>query len=275
MNNILKTALVTLFAPLINPALSKIHKLKDAHVGQSCYLFGDGVSIKWFDLGAFSNKTSIPCGFLPYHKDFTKLNVSYLMMMEPWWFYPYQKTTSPPVMYIRNALQKNYREKVLKKYPGKTLLTNISNYPVLSKKNTVFTFRDIKDKRLPENFISHRFDCFNGSLRASILFAIYLGFDHCYLVGFDYTHMPSLNLHWYEKGRGEQNGLIDHDSGFLKQAKEFIDITTITVDAGSNTLDSLTYKEYSGLEPEYHENTELVSAENLKVFSQWPGYSIY
>jgi hypothetical protein len=271
----MKADLSQIFKPFLTPALSRICKFKDVHAGESCYLFGDGVSIKWFELGAFADKPSIPCGFLPLHKDFSKLEVSYLILMEPWWFYPYQKTTSPPVKYIKNVIQKMYRNQVLREYPEKTLFTNITNYPVLNRKNAVYTYKSIEDGRLPENYISYRVNCFAGSLRASILIAIYLGFDHCYLAGFDYTHMPSLSRHWYEKGQGIENGLIEHESGFLEQAKEYIDITTITVDAGSNTLDSLTYKKITGLEPRYHENTELVSAENLKRFSHWPGYTIY
>ena len=42
-----------------NPILSRIYSLKNYHKGESCYIFGDGVSIKWFDLSSFSDKPVI------------------------------------------------------------------------------------------------------------------------------------------------------------------------------------------------------------------------
>lgn len=259
----------------MDPILAGIRKFKDIHKGESCYLFGDGVSLKWFDLGEFSDKLCIPCGFLPLHNDFSLLQSEYFILIEPWWFYPFQKTTSPPVKFIKNHLQKLYRKHVLEKYPEKTVFTNISNYPVLFNKNICYTFRDIDDDRLEANFISHQMNCFAGSLRASILMAIYLGFEHCYLVGFDYTHFPSKSRHWYEKGEGVENDFINNEVDFLELAKQFIDITTITVNGSSNTLDHITYKEHSGKDPIFRENTEILAEQFLESLSKWPGYTIF
>ena len=44
-----------------NAQLSKIYKFKNLHKGEACYLFGDGPSVKYFDLKQFSDKISIPC----------------------------------------------------------------------------------------------------------------------------------------------------------------------------------------------------------------------
>ena len=271
----MKELLVRLGLPLITPALSRLHALKDVCKGQDCYLIGDGASVKWFDLEAFSDKPSIPCGYLPMHNDFHKLDTKYLLLIEPWWFFPFQKTTNPPVIYVRNAVQKVYREYALEAHPDKILITNITNLPVLNRKNTFYTFRDINDERLPNDFISHRMDCYKGSLRASILMAIYLGFDHCYMIGYDYTHFPSLSGHWYEKGDGVPRELVDYEKEFLSLAQEYIDITNITCHASSTTLNSVTYKEFTDREPVYRENHELLSAHAMEKLSCWPGYTIY
>lgn len=271
----MKNLLFKMAKPFFSGPLSRIQKFKDVYAGESCYLFGDGVSIKWFDLNAFSDKKSIPCGFIPLHHDFEKLDVSTLLLMEPWWFYPWQKTTSPPVKFVKNELQKMYKQQVLKKYPEKQLVTSITNFPVLNRKNALFTFRQIEDPRLPNDYITNQFNCFAGSLRASILMAIYMGFKSCYLVGFDYTHFPSKSGHWYEKGKGIENGLLRHDEEFLFQANKYISITTVTLDGGSETVDAVTYKELTGETPVYRENTGLVSLGNLESFSKWPGYTIF
>lgn len=270
MKNISKDML----AHFAKPLLSKIHQYKDVHRGESCYLIGDGVSVKWFDLAAFDDKTAIPCGFAPFHNDFNKLNVSYLIQAETWWFYPFQWTTSPPKKMVRNNIQKIYRE-LIDRYPDKEFFINLSNYPNLKQKNITYTFRDIYDDRLPADFITRRINAFHGSLRTSILLAIYMGFDHCYLVGYDYTHVPSRSLHWYEKGRGVFIGQPDYEREFFEIAKEFIDITTITLDGTSDFINAVTYREHTGRDPIYKENTELVDERYLQVLATWPGYSIY
>lgn len=271
----MKNALKDLLVPVAKPLLSKIHQYKDRHKGESCYLMGDGVSLKWFDLAAFSGKTTIPCGFIPFHKEFQKLNVSYIIQAETWWFYPLQWTTSPPIKMVRNNIQKMYREELVNCNQNIEFFINLSNYPTLRKPNITYMYRDIYDDRLPSDFITRQINAFQGSLRNSILMAIYMGFDHCYLVGFDYTHVPSRNLHWHEKGPGIFSPHVDYNKEFFEIAKEFIDITTITLDGTSDFINAVTYKEHAGVEPKYRENTELVDDRYLKVLATWPGYNIY
>jgi hypothetical protein len=266
----MKSTMKNLLALLAKPLLSKIHRHRDAHKGESCYLIGDGISIKWFDLATFSDKTAIPCAFIPFHNDFDKLSVDYLSVAEPWWFYPLERDPAITGEYKKNLRQLAYRN-VISQYPDKTFFINLSNYPVLSNKNIIYLFRDFNDKTLPENFITSRINSFHGSLRSSIS----MGFDHVYLIGYDYTHIPSRTLHWYEKGQGL---FLDHENynkDFFEIAKEFIDITTITLDGTSNFINSKTYKEHTGRNPIYRENTDLVSEEYLKVLSSWSGYNIF
>ncbi len=270
MKNILKNLLV----PFAKPLLAKIHRYKDAHRGESCYLLGDGVSVKWFDLSAFGDKTAIPCAFMPFHNDFDKLSVRYFSVTEPWWFYPWERDPAITGKILANPRQLAYRN-IIKKYPDKEFFVNLSNYPILNNKNITYTFRDIYDDRLPSNFITQRINAFHGSLRTSILLAIYMGFDHAYLVGYDYTHRPSRNLHWYEKGKGIIHPHENYNQDFFAIAKEFIDITTITLDGTSDFINAVTYKEYTGRDPLYRENTELAEERYLKALATWSGYSIY
>jgi hypothetical protein len=270
----MKAILKNILVPFAKPILSKIHRFKDAHRGESCYLMGDGVSIKWFDLKAFSDKTSIPSAFIPFHKDFDKLSVKYLSIAEPWWFYPWERDPAVTGKISVNPRQLAYRD-ILRKNNNKEFFINLSNYPVLHNKNITYLYKDIYDKRLPSNFITRQINAFHGSLRSSILLAIYMGFDHVYLVGYDYTHLPSRNLHWYEKGKGIIHPHENYNQDFFAIAKEFIDITTITLDGTSDFINAVTYKEHTGRDPLYRENNELADERYLKALATWSGYSIY
>lgn len=260
---------------LANPVIKRIHSFKDRHKGESCYLFGDGVSLKWFDLGVFNDKQVIPCNFLPFHNDFKKLNVRYLSLAEPWWFLPYERT--PHISknsYFWNPRQKYYRE-VIDANPDKTFFLNLSNYPLIRKSNIIYTYRDFHDSRLEKDFITEKINSFHGSLRFLVTLAIYMGFDSCFLVGFDYTHVPSRSLHWYEKGEGIYYAMQEFNKDFFRIAREHIDITTITLDGGSDILNSISYREFSGLEPRYRENIELMSDKHLQAMAAWPGYKVF
>jgi len=268
-------SLKDLLMMLAQSELSKIHKYRDAHKGESCYIFGDGVSIKWFELDAFSSKLSISAGgLIPFHKSFSCLNAKYMMLTEPFWFYPgfWTKyvTDSTSMPYIQQA----YRQ-IICDNPDKQFFLNLSNFPVVRSKNVSYVFRDISDDHLAENFITRRINAFHGSLRFSITMAIYMGFDHVYLVGCDYTHIPSRSLHWYEKGQGVFRPIADYNKDFFEIAKEFVDITTITLDGTSDFINAVTYKEHTGREPMFRENTELVDDRYLKTLATWPGYAIY
>ncbi len=270
----MKTIIKKLLVPVAKPLISKIHTLKDLYKGQDCYLIGDGVSIKWFDMSVFSDKKAIVCNYFPFHNDFKKLDAPYMSIVEPWCFYANQKSPPPESTVGPNYRQLAYR-KLIDQYPDRTFFVNLSNWPVLRKKNIIYTYLDFFDVRLPSNFINSRINGFDGSMRTLITMAAYMGFKHAYLIGFDYTHQPSHNLHWYEKGEGYINHKPSYNKSFFEIAQEFIDITTITVNGGSEIVDSVTYEEFTGLKPLYKENTELTTMDYLKTLSTWPGYNIF
>jgi hypothetical protein len=272
----MKEDLKKILANLSKPIISKLHPYKDYYKGEECYLFGDGISIKWFELDAFNDKISIPCGYIGFHNDFSKLNVHEFFLCETWMFYPFLKTiTTPPYRLIQNKIQSLYKRELIKKYPDKKFFLNLSNYLTTRGENIVYVFNDFYDQRLPNTFITNQINALHGTLRFSISMAIYMGFRKINLVGYDYTHVPSRSHHWYEKGEGVFVDQNNYNKDYLKIANEFIDITTITLDGSSSFLNSITYKDYTGRDPIFKENNALIDEKYLKVLSSNPRYKIY
>ena len=266
----LKKIIYTLFKINTNP----IAKYKNIHDGEECVLLGDGVSLKWFDLKAFSGKISITVGYIPFHNDFEDLNCKYCFLVEPYWFYPLVKTSTPGKRYIKNWVQLKYRE-IIKKYPEKKFFINLSNQPVLKGENINYIFYDLPNTDLVKEYYNKGINPFHGSFRASILLAIYMGFKKVYLVGFDYTHTPSRFLHWYEKGMGIFIEQQDYQKEFLKIAEKYIEIFTITVDDGISTkVKYISYENYTGFKCNYKENTEIINEKYLKALRTWPTYNL-
>jgi len=67
----------------------------------------------------------------------------------------------------------------------------------------------------------------------------------------------------------------DYQKYFILTARKYANIITITLAGKSKHLDYITYKDFTGEDPVYRENTEILSLEKLKALSIWPGYTIY
>ena len=50
-----------------------LNLFEDRHKGETCYILGDGPSLKEFDYNALRGYPSICCGMQAFHKDFIKL----------------------------------------------------------------------------------------------------------------------------------------------------------------------------------------------------------
>ena len=269
----MKNALKSILYQLSKSSLIKVNKFKDCHKGESCYIFGDGVSIKSMDLSLYADKKSFACNNIPFHKNFSSLDCSYCFVNAPFFFSPYFGYPAPKKQHLYE-MSKLYHDLIIAK-PEINYFVHLSNYPFLSEKNIYFMFRNIPDKSLSDEFIANQINCFSGVLRFAVMMAIYMGFQKIYLVGCDYTHLPSRSLHWFEKGQGILVPQINYQKEFFEIANEFIDITTITLDGTSDVINAITYKEYTNSEPVFKENTELLESRYMKILSTWPEYLIY
>lgn len=263
------------FFPLVlrKRALNNFVKYKNACKGDVCYLFADGISLKYFDLKKFSGKTAIPCTLLPFHKDVHELNIPFGLFIEPYWFYPVQRYPAPPYPWLRYRIQSEYH-KFIKKRKDITFFLSLTNYFTVWNKNVVFV-PDRPFTELPASHLGNIFNSVGGTIHFSILFAIYLGFHKIYLLGFDYTHKPAMQLHWYERGTGISRDMRGYNEDFFRSALEHIDIISVTVNGEAEHLPSIAYKELTGSEPVFRENDELVDRRLLELLAQWPGYRIF
>lgn len=261
--------------PLVYLILKRNNRFQNKYKGQEAYLVGDGISIKYFDLKYFSDKLSIPISYIHYHKDAELLNICFSIINEPFYFYRYFKLPFPPYKYWKNVIQKMYRRfRCLR--PNVPFFTNISNLPVFLGKHNYYLFDDLINSEFTKDLKRNGLKPFDGSVRTGIVLAHYFGFRKLYLIGFDYTHNPSVALHFYEKGKGQVVELGDHNLLFFQIAKRHIDCITITTNnSQSKYLDSISYTEFTKAELNYKENYEIVDSDILYTLNSWPDYKIY
>ncbi len=268
-----------LIASAAHRQLSKIDALYQRHAGQKCYIFGDGISLKWMDLHQFADLPAILGNMMIFHKEANALIKPYCAIIDPYWFYPiFPFRNQGKLELFRNHVFKEYTKSILQN-PETLFLINLSNYPVARFSNVLFVTCWYESPFKNKNPFMERADSHQGTLRFQLSLAIYLGFKKAYLVGHDYTHSPSRSGHFYEKGMGFLDGNKDYCREFLNYAKQHIDLVTVTLDGGSETINSITYRDLTGKEPSSRENIDIVDRvklESLASLDTWnKGYSIF
>jgi len=262
-------------ADIARSELSKLDRLYQKHAGEECYIFGDGISLKWMDLHRFTDRDAIISPMAILHRETHALRARYCALIEPFLFYPLTPVIgNGNFRFVRLAFQKEHR-KAMREYPATTFFVNLSNYPVVHRANSIFVSRWHKPPFAHSNPFRDRADAHAGSLRFELSLAIFLGYRKAYLVGHDYTHFPSRSLHFYEKGEGVVGEHRRFSGDFIEYARQSIDLVTVTLEGGSETMPSMTYETLTGCRPAFRENTELVDLDKLETLARWPGYSIF
>ena len=86
------------------------------------------------------------------------------------------------------------------------------------------------------------------------------------MVGCDYTFAPKMQGHFYERGPEKRREGTAFLGKTLNLIKDKVTISTITPDEEfrGDVLPSITYKELTGNDPVYKDNSKIVSEANLK-----------
>lgn len=260
---------------LFLPVLARNKVLRNIHAGESCYLICDGVSLKYYDLSKFGEFKAIVSAAVPLHKDFHFLDSRYYALPEPFLYWPAIKKGRFASLAARKSLQQIYSPFRLKPL-GISSILSLTNLPFTLNSKSFYFMGDFCDKELPDHFVTKELDGFSGTLNTMISYAIYMGFTRAYLIGCDYTHMPAMSGHWYEKGVGVETDMSTYLEEFLTRAGEQIQLIAVTPDATSKGLhlEHISYLELTGSPAKFRENYELMAEEYLQVLGMQSQYNV-
>ena len=246
--------------------LKKNEKFKNIHKGESCYIFGNGSSLKHYDLKQFNDRVSIGCGSLFVHKDIKEIDLKYYYVSHPLFFYKFWKNPYSK-KYEKNKVGSFYRNQI-KKHSGIQYFASLSNYFGIQGKNINYVYHFGQSSKLNiGNQMDSVFSMMTGALPGMIGMALYMGFENITLVGCDYTSNPMKSGHFYEFGEETE---VDSDNDIyygemLNSVSELAKINTIVIDNEFNgkVIPSVSYFEFTNSVPIYKENNEVVSEKNL------------
>ena len=252
----------------------KNEELENIHNGESCYIFGDGHSIKYYDLSNFNDKIGIACNHFPFHKDFKKTNVKYSVLIEPYYFMPFfdkvVKKRKVQTIFSFNPISFHYR-KLIKTHLKIKFFVSLSNYFFLSGKNVHFLYKNILfNKTKADTILCEKFNCDAGVLKRAISLAVYMGFKEIYLVGCDYLFYPRQSGHWYEYGSPIISYKYDKeyiDTFINELKKQKIDFKLIAPYELESNIEIVKYSDLFNKQVVYKENNYLLENSTLNFFA--------
>ena len=261
-----KQRVIQLLAPSV---ISRNERFKGRHEGETCYIIGNGASLKHMDLSAFDDRIAIGLNFLCIHRDFHKLNALYYVMPASRFLYPFYENP------YSKKYQVNHTGKALKRAiarcPETTVFTSISNILALAMVRNVFYIHHFGNPEADRQVcdISGKFSFMAGGLHAGIGVAINLGFKKAILIGCDYVFTPTQDGHFYGAGPPVRSNRRENVyEKLFEEVAEDIDLSLVTDTCGSKWLPYEDYESYTGRQIRYRENYEIVDDVYLRMFDR-------
>ena len=247
--------------------LEKNKQFKNIHKGESCYIFGNGSSLKYYDLKLFNDRVSIGCGALFCHNDIKKIDLKYYYAAHPLFHYNFWKNPYSG-KYEKNKAGSFYKDR-MKSNSDVQYFTCLSNYFGIQGENINYVYHfGQSDSSGIGCQMDSVFTMMTGALPAMIGMALYMGFKDITLVGCDYTSSPQKIGHFYEFGDGsdlEVDDIFNEEILRALSESEFVNINSITIDNKykGKVIPSVSYSDFTNGIPVYRENSELVSEKDL------------
>lgn len=245
-----------------------LKKIKNKHQGESCFLFGDGPSIKYFDLSKFDKHIGISCGMQAFHKDFSKLNIKYYSLIEPFLFYPDWLIIFKKYQYLKkHTIIVEEFKNIIKESQDITFFVNLSNIPVLRGRNVSYVHKILVDKN--EELYFKENSPFSGSFHSCLYLAFLMGFSKIYMVGFDgWTRQPMLSKRWYEKGRIKYKKINNLEHEIFDFLNKRIDIYNVSLDGTACNINNILYEDYCKQKPFFKEAKEIINPTYFSIIEK-------
>ena len=252
---------------LLKPILKKNLPFKDKFKDQTCYIFGNGASLKAMDLKYFTDHPTIAINHLVLHKDFHLLDTCCYALIEPLSFYSYFK--NPYTEEYQSNIMGTLFKKEIVKFPHLNLFTSFTNIFGRPLQRTHYLHHFGKRQAdLKHLDICSDLSYLAGGLHAGIGLAIELGFKKAILVGCDYLTKPRTFGHFYaQPHHGKDNGYQPYTQ-LIEDCSSKIALEVISDYPKDCVLPLIDYENFTGSPVKYRENTEIVSRENLFILNK-------
>jgi hypothetical protein len=238
---------------------------KNIHKDQTCLIFGNGVSLKYYDLTALKKKyISMGCSYSLADQRIATLGMDYCITSDSYLLYPLRKDSYSGEI-IFNLIGPILK-KIIRKNTATHFFTSLTNYySFIRKPSNLSFFHHFGDITSDNYDLAGKFSYVTGALDIMLGTAKYMGFSKVILLGCDYLGSPKLEGHFYAEEPDYGYGDDDPSyAGRIKKVAGNLDVLAIFPKGISCTVfKSATFEEYFGLPEFYQSNTKILQEEYL------------
>lgn len=269
LKNFLKKALKRMlinFWRLHKILVLKNNKYRNLHAGETCFIFANGASLKYYDISNLPRYPVIACSYTLIDKRMQNLNVKYIASTDSYIFYPFLYNTYPFVRkFQKNKIRRIFAD-IIAKNPHVQFFVNVTNFysPICRNKNISY-FHHFGDKVSKSQDLAGNFAVSDGALEIMLGMAKYFGFSKAILIGCDYLGSPPMMGHFYADYKPFLGTYLSEYCARVRRASEGIDVLVILPQGiSSPDFKFASYEEYFGIKKKYSENYELVDMKYIE-----------
>lgn len=264
---LLKSAL-GVFWRLHRPLTSANVRFKNRHAGETCLIFANGGSLKYYDVSKFPKLPAIACTYSLIDNRMRSVDLKYVASTDSYLFYPLLYNTYPFVRrFQKNMVRKIFR-KIMADNPQVQFFVNLTNYySPLCRAGNVNYFHHFGDKTSGSCDLAGKFAVCQGALDVMLGMAKYLGFSKAVLVGCDYLGSPPMMGHFYADSRTFTGAYLSEYCERVKAVADRLGIEVLAIlpkGVSCPVFEYSSYEDYFGIQAKYTENTEFIDVQYLE-----------
>jgi hypothetical protein len=270
--------ILNFFWKLHKPFVKKNKIFKNKHLGETCFIFGNGGSLKYYDIDKLPDNPSIVCAHSLIDNRLKKMNIKYLAITDSYILYPFLFNTSPQIRKIQtNKIKKIFWDSVRGYNKGITIFTSLTNiYASFFKRLNINFFHHFEMKESNSCDLSGDFSTCHGALDVMLGMAQYMGFSKAIVMGCDYLGTPIMQGHFYADGRHKPHySSKHHEEGYsnYRQRVKAVgkDIETLVIlpeGVTSPDFNYDSYENYFGLEKNYRDNFDFIDQKYIELLRE-------
>ena len=236
---------------------------KNIHKDQTCLIYGNGASLKYYNLTYIKDYISIGCTYSLTDKRLTSQKLTYCVISDSYLLYPFRLhnyTNKIAFNYVAPILKK-----IIKNNSETQFFTSITNYySFFVNPSNLNYFHHFGEKRLISSNLAENFTNCAGALDIMIGIAKYMGFKKVVLLGCDYLGTPKMEGHFYSDSApiyGKDDPV--YSSRIKEIAGELNVIVILPNGVTCPTFEAQTFEKYFGFPEGYQSNTDIIDNDYL------------
>ena len=239
---------------------------QNIHKDQTCLIFGNGASLKYYDLNALTKKyISMGCSYSLADQRMATLGMDYCITSDAYLLYPLRRDSYSGEITLN--LIGPILKKIIRKNTKTHFFTSLTNYySFIRKPSNLSYFHHFGNKTSDSYDLASKFSYVTGALDIMLGIAKYMGFSKVILLGCDYLGSPKSEGHFYSDGQTEYGSDDPTYVDRIKKVAGKLDLDVLAIfpeGISCSGFKSATFEDYFGMPEFYKSNIEIVEEEYL------------